>query len=129
MASRAGSLLRLIPKAPVASPLRNAMPMRAGGGHGHGGPDPNAVCNLTSNTIPNFWTVGDCHISDALQPKWEQAVRRILWNDEHVVFAVLGGWVSILCICLHTSCLVMISEVSSCCQVAVYYGVTYSLKK
>jgi hypothetical protein len=30
------------------------------------------------------------------QPKWEQAVRRILWNDEHVVFAVLGGWVRIL---------------------------------
>ena len=32
----------------------------------------------------------------SLQPKWEQAVRRVLWNDEHVVFAVLGGWVSLL---------------------------------
>ena len=31
-----------------------------------------------------------------IQPKWEQAVRRILWNDEHVVFAVLGGWVSLI---------------------------------
>ena len=42
MASRAGSLLRLIPKAPTVSPLRSALPLRGGGGHGHG-PDPNAV--------------------------------------------------------------------------------------
>jgi hypothetical protein len=27
------------------------------------------------------------------QPKWEQAVRRVLRKDEHVVFAVIGGWV------------------------------------
>eukprot|EP00292_Cryptomonas_paramecium_P033385 CAMPEP_0113680866 /NCGR_PEP_ID=MMETSP0038_2-20120614/11607_1 /TAXON_ID=2898 /ORGANISM="Cryptomonas paramecium" /LENGTH=80 /DNA_ID=CAMNT_0000599395 /DNA_START=20 /DNA_END=262 /DNA_ORIENTATION=+ /assembly_acc=CAM_ASM_000170 len=79
MAAR-GSLMRLIPKVQAASPLRTVMPIRGGHGHGHGGPDPNA-------------------------PKWEQAVRRVLWNDEHVVFAVLGGWV------------------------AVYYGVTWSLKK
>ena len=27
------------------------------------------------------------------QPKWEQAVRRVLRKDENVVFAVIGGWV------------------------------------
>ena len=31
------------------------------------------------------------------QPKWEQAVRRVLRKDEHVVFAVIGGWVRAAC--------------------------------
>ena len=30
-------------------------------------------------------------------PKWEQAVRRVLRKDEHVVFAVIGGWVRAAC--------------------------------
>eukprot|EP00281_Chroomonas_sp_CCMP1168_P021102 CAMPEP_0206234564 /NCGR_PEP_ID=MMETSP0047_2-20121206/12661_1 /ASSEMBLY_ACC=CAM_ASM_000192 /TAXON_ID=195065 /ORGANISM="Chroomonas mesostigmatica_cf, Strain CCMP1168" /LENGTH=76 /DNA_ID=CAMNT_0053658665 /DNA_START=24 /DNA_END=254 /DNA_ORIENTATION=+ len=64
MAARATqNLLRLLPKAPMAAP-RVAAPMRGG----HGGPDPNA-------------------------PKWEQAVRRALPKDEHIVFAVIGFWV------------------------------------
>ena len=32
------------------------------------------------------------------QPKWEQAVRSVLRKDEHVVFAVIGFWVRLLCI-------------------------------
>mmetsp|Transcript_39708 Transcript_39708/g.94112 ORF Transcript_39708/g.94112 Transcript_39708/m.94112 type:complete len:82 (-) Transcript_39708:116-361(-) len=77
MAARAGSLLRLIPKrAPIAALRPRTIPLRGG----HGGPDPNA-------------------------PKWEQEIRKVLWHDHHVVFAVIGMWVG------------------------VYYGVKFSLKK
>lgn len=30
---------------------------------------------------------------DPNAPKWEQAVRRVLPKDEHIVFAVIGFWV------------------------------------
>eukprot|EP00293_Proteomonas_sulcata_P005631 CAMPEP_0184329966 /NCGR_PEP_ID=MMETSP1049-20130417/144426_1 /TAXON_ID=77928 /ORGANISM="Proteomonas sulcata, Strain CCMP704" /LENGTH=80 /DNA_ID=CAMNT_0026652359 /DNA_START=372 /DNA_END=614 /DNA_ORIENTATION=- len=66
LAARANSLLRLLPARAPAA-LRSPAALRGG----PGGPDPNA-------------------------PKWEQAVRRVLWKDEHVVFAVIGGWAVVI---------------------------------
>eukprot|EP00290_Baffinella_frigidus_P011501 CAMPEP_0180145230 /NCGR_PEP_ID=MMETSP0986-20121125/17520_1 /TAXON_ID=697907 /ORGANISM="non described non described, Strain CCMP2293" /LENGTH=77 /DNA_ID=CAMNT_0022089515 /DNA_START=9 /DNA_END=242 /DNA_ORIENTATION=+ len=76
MLGGARNLLRLAPQRAAKALRTTAVATRSG----KGGPDPNA-------------------------PKWEQAVRRVLWHDEHVVFAVVAGWV------------------------VVYYGAMRALKK